>query len=74
MYGNKQNKKQRLTLVQRLIGALAPVSQAELARRAGVGRSTINKDLKALDKRGIRLCEDQRGWLSLADDNTRDLD
>ena len=36
------------------------ITQAALARLLGVGRSTVNKDLRSLEKRGVRLSEDHR--------------
>ncbi len=66
MYGNKQEKQERLqailTTVARSGGAL---TQAALARMLGVARSTINKDLVALQEQGALLAEDEDGHLSL---------
>jgi predicted DNA-binding transcriptional regulator YafY len=64
MFGNKDKKQNRLERMAEII-AKSPtgITQAALARLLGVGRSTVNKDLAALEKRGVRLSEDRRGRL-----------
>jgi predicted DNA-binding transcriptional regulator YafY len=68
MFGNKDKKRNRLEQMVEII-AKAPggITQAALARLLGVGRSTVNKDLRSLEKRGVRLSEDRRGRLHRSD-------
>ena len=68
MFGNKDQKRSRLEQMAVLI-TQAPlgITQAALARLLGVGRSTVNKDLVALERRGVRLSEDRKGRLYRAD-------
>ena len=68
MFGSKDEKQNRLERMLDII-AKSPqgITQAALARLLGVGRSTVNKDLVALEKRGVRLSEDRRGRLHRAD-------
>jgi DNA-binding IclR family transcriptional regulator len=56
MFGSKQDKQERL---EREIVLLNEewLSQAELARRVGVNRSTIMSDLVTLEEQGIFLQE-----------------
>ena len=64
MFGNKQQKRNRLAQMTDIITkSPAGITQAALARLLGVGRSTVHKDLRALEKRGVRLSEDRRGRL-----------
>ncbi len=66
MYGNKQQKTDRLgRLVALVAKAGKGISQAALAQRLGVSRAVINKDLVTLHVRGVRLAEDDKGRLSL---------
>ena len=44
----------------------AGVRASYLARTLGVSRSTVLRDLPALEARGTLLTEDERGFLSLA--------
>jgi DNA-binding IclR family transcriptional regulator len=41
------------------------VRASQLARLQGVARSTVQRDLPALEERGTLLMEDERGLLSL---------
>ncbi len=68
MFGSKDDKSKRLERMVEII-AKAPVgiTQAALARLLGVGRSTVSKDLRALERRGVRLSEDRRGRLHRTD-------
>ena len=65
MFGNKRKKEERL----RRIGAVLKqekngITQTELARRLGVTRSTVLKDLAVLqNKAGILAAEDEHGRL-----------
>ena len=43
----------------------AGIRPSQLARRLGVHRSTVLRDLPALEERGTLLVEDERGLLSL---------
>ncbi len=68
MFGNKNEKRNRLDrMVDIIAKSPAGITQAALARLLGVGRSTVNKDLVALEKRGVRLSEDRRGRLHRSD-------
>ena len=64
MFGNKQEKQGRLARIAELVAhAPSGLSQADLSRVLGVTRGTINKDLAALEEKGIRLAEDDHGRL-----------
>ncbi len=67
MFGNKQDKRERLAKLVDLVQAHPGISQAELARLLNVNRSTIFKDLTVLSELGIRLAQDDNGGLYLAD-------
>jgi|GEM_PF-576099 DNA-binding IclR family transcriptional regulator len=66
MFGSKKGKQQRL---EQMVGLLqnhpAGLAPTELAQKLGVPRSTVHRDLVALEKRGVLLAEDPRGRLSL---------
>lgn len=66
MFGTKQNKAQRLeklaALVEQHPERLTPKDLAELLQTA---RSTVTRDLTALEARGVLLAEDKRARLSL---------
>ena len=60
MFGNKKNKKSRLQQLAQLVKQSPGISQAELARRLGVSRGTVNKDLGIVEKEtGQRFWEDE---------------
>lgn len=65
MFGNKRKKVRRLESIGELLDRHPNgLTQAELARKLGVSRGTINKDLAVLQERtGILVCEDERGIL-----------
>ncbi|MCP5099014.1 MAG: HTH domain-containing protein [Chloroflexi bacterium] len=65
MFGNKKNKKSRLFNIGRILKVSEDgITQSELARRVGVSRSTINKDLSIIQKEaGILPAEDDNGRL-----------
>ena len=66
MFGNKKCKQQRLERMANVISSHPNgISQSELARKLGVPRCTVKRDLPTLEKHGILLAEDGRGWLSL---------
>ena len=70
VFGNKHNKIDRLHNISRIVKESSDngISQAELARRAGVSRSTINKDLAVIqEKTGALLAEDDNGRLFWTD-------
>lgn len=67
MYGNKQEKRERLARLVDLVQEAPGITQSELARRLGVDRSTVFKDLVCLAELGIRLAQDERGGLYVAD-------
>ncbi len=64
MFGNKSEKKQRLTQTADLL-AQQDLSAAEVAQRLGVQRSTVLRDLPLLEEQGFLLQEDERGKLRL---------
>jgi predicted DNA-binding transcriptional regulator YafY len=68
MFGSKDQKRSRLERMVEII-AESPegITQAALSRLLGVERSTVNKDLLSLEKRGVRFSEDQRGRLFRSD-------
>lgn len=64
MFGNKNNKVDRLERLSEIIKREDGVSQADLSRKLGVSRGTINKDLSVIqEKIGVRLAEDENGRL-----------
>lgn len=66
MFGNKKAKKERIEkMVQVIRQSPGGISQSALARQIGAPRSTVKRDLPTLEKQGILLAEDARGWLSL---------
>ncbi len=65
MFGSKPQKEIRLRQEAELIAGNEGISPAEIARRLGVHRSTISKDLADLQQAGVLLAEDDRGCLSL---------
>ncbi len=66
MFGSKRGKQDRLekivNLLERNPGGL---SQSEIAKLVRTQRSTVHRDLAALEKRGVLLVEDDRGRVSL---------
>lgn len=50
MFGNKKNKQSRLQRLAKLVQQSPGISQAELARRLGVSRGTVTKDLAIVEK------------------------
>ncbi|MCX7839997.1 MAG: helix-turn-helix domain-containing protein [Anaerolineae bacterium] len=66
MFGSKQGKQQRLEQwVDLLQNHPTGLSPSEIARQLRVPRSTVHRDLIALEKRGVLLAEDSRGRISL---------
>jgi DeoR/GlpR family transcriptional regulator of sugar metabolism len=65
MFGNKAEKRERLTRVVDLVIENPGITQAELARRLQVNRSTVLRDLIKLSELGVRLAQDERGGLYL---------
>ena len=65
MFGNKRKKEERLQCIGDLLKQeKSGLTQTELARRLGVSRSTVLKDLAILqEKAGILTSEDQHGRL-----------
>lgn len=65
MFGKKTEKRERLARLAELVAeSPAGVTQADLARRLNVPRSTIMKDLPHLEADGILLAEDGYGRLT----------
>jgi predicted DNA-binding transcriptional regulator YafY len=68
MFGDKDRKRSRLEqMVEIIAQAPAGITQAALARLLGVARSTVSKDLLALEKRGVRFSQDRRGRIRRSD-------
>lgn len=66
MFGSKKGKQQRLgEMVNLLEQHPGGLSQSEIAKRMRAQRSTVHRDLVALEKRGVLLAEDNRGRISL---------
>lgn len=66
MFGSKQGKQQRLErMVDLLQSHPAGLLPSEIARQLRVPRSTVHRDLVALEKRGVLLAEDPCGRISL---------
>jgi DeoR/GlpR family transcriptional regulator of sugar metabolism len=65
MFGNKQSKQERLEQMAKVIEQHPDITQAELARLMRMPRSTVKRDLPAMEKAGILLAEDKRGRLAL---------
>ena len=63
MFGSKRQKDRRLAQIATLTAGETGVTRAELARRLGVHRSTIGRDLVHLEERGVLLAEDDAGRL-----------
>jgi len=65
MFGTKEKKRKRLEQITVAV-ALAPsgVTQAGLAKALRVPRSTIARDMAALERLGVLLAEDKRGLLT----------
>ena len=64
MFGNKQAKQQRLEQMASVIERHPDITQAELARQMKMPRSTVKRDLLAMEQAGILLTEDALGRLS----------
>lgn len=64
MFGNKPGKQERLERYEDLLDE-SELSQAELARRLGVPRSTVMRDLVELEEQGVHLEEAGDGRLRL---------
>lgn len=65
MFGNKQGKQDRLGQYTQLLGEDG-LSQAELARRLDVPRSTVMRDLTDLHDQGVLIEEDDEGKVRLS--------
>jgi DNA-binding IclR family transcriptional regulator len=65
MFGSKKGKEDRLDDEIELLED-AELSPAQLAERLGVPRSTVLRDLPALEERGFLLQEDENGKLRLS--------
>lgn len=71
MFGSKAAKKSRLDEIVTLLERHGSLSQAEIAAHLRVPRSTVLRDLPALEDRGVLLAEDRAGRVSLARRNVR---
>ncbi len=67
MFGSKKEKQERLVELVDLVAHAPGISQAELARALQVTRATVHKDLAVLEESRVRLYEDERGRLYLAE-------
>jgi len=66
MFGSKKEKEARLTKLMELVEQNPEqFTPKDLARLAQTARSTITRDLAALEERGVLLAEDERARLSL---------
>jgi DNA-binding IclR family transcriptional regulator len=66
MFGNKKDKQKRLEQMAEAIEKHPDgISQSALARKLRVPRCTVKRDLPTLEKQGVLLSEDARGWLAL---------
>lgn len=66
MFGSKRGKQNRLKkIVDVLEQNPGGLLQSEIAKRVRAERSTIYRDLVALEERGVLLAEDPRGRISL---------
>lgn len=69
MFGNKDEKRNRLQQMAALVQKAGGISQADLARKLGVARGTVNKDLAIVqDETGALFWEDEDGRLYPFDD------
>lgn len=57
MFGSKQGKRERLEQYQELLSD-EELTQAQLAERLGVPRSTVLRDLVDLEAQGVKLAEE----------------
>jgi predicted DNA-binding transcriptional regulator YafY len=64
MFGCKQGKQERLAQYAALLGE-EELTQAQIAQRLGVPRSTVLRDLADLEDQGVKLDEDDGGRLRL---------
>ena len=71
MFGNKNNKKERLTSIVKLVRqARNGISSAELAKSLRVSRGTITKDMGIVEREtGKRFWEDDNGSFHWSEDN-----
>ncbi|MBX0330203.1 helix-turn-helix domain-containing protein [Oscillochloris sp. ZM17-4] len=65
MFGSKQGKQERLGQYAELLGDEG-LSQAEVARRLGVPRSTVMRDLVDLEEQGVQIEEDEEGKVRIS--------
>ncbi len=64
MFGSKQGKRERLEQYRQLLEQ-EELTQAQIAARLGVPRSTVMRDLVDLEDQGLRLEETESGKLRL---------
>ncbi len=68
MFGNKQNKQDRLWRIVNIVRSSNGVTKAELASQLGVMRSTITKDMAVVETAtGCRFWEDDHGRIYSCD-------
>lgn len=66
MFGSKRAKQDRLAQVAQTIEANCDkITSSQLAKQMGRSRSALARDLADLEAGGVKLCEDERGRLSL---------
>ncbi len=69
MFGNKDKKQSRLEKIAALVrNATAGISQADLARKVGVTRATISKDMGIVEKMTGSLFYEDDGFVYPFDD------
>lgn len=66
MYGDKETPRLRRLAIVQMVRRNPGIKQAEIARRLGVHRSMVNKDLPKLEKAGVKLYQDDRFGLYVA--------
>lgn len=64
MFGSKQSKQDRLEQYRQLLSE-EELTQAQIAARLGVPRSTVLRDLVDLEEQGVKL-EEEGGKLRLS--------
>lgn len=65
MFGNKREKAERLEQYEQLLEQ-EELTQAQLAERLNIPRSTVMRDLVDLDERGVLFEEDEGGKVRLS--------
>ena len=67
LFASKEEKQKRLEQEVSLMASEGEISIEQMARRCGVDRATIERDLLALADKGVPVYEGKRGRLGLAE-------